>query len=750
MNGTHQECTGAASGADVIQGDSTIVSSIRVYDLTQTFIATAGCAIDLYDITGTGSLTIDVNTGSFGLVSTQYGLTATVTTGTGGVTIGNFGAITAGTNHAAIYGETRGGGAVEITTNGQLNYDNTGQGQGGKHGIWAKTSNLHGTAGDISIISNGGGIIGQTADAILVETSSNAHVTINDGFVAGFQHAIHAPGSGKLTVDNRGEIFSIGNAILSGGGNDVINNYGEIVGNIDLGAGSDTVTNHVTGVLEVETKLSAETIVNHGILSPGGRGGIQTTKITGNLQQTSSGQFLVSIRDVDGVVTADKIEVVGDAMLAGTVGVRLSKQGDIGRSGSVVIASVTGGDLTNNLGPVESRGGYKFSLSANYGIIDYLSLNWRLISESVAELITENGAASANQMTTAEVLDKAEDDGIGDKSFSAMVADIADMSPEEAQQAVEQLQPEHFGQRAIEAAQSSQAFVNSALSCPTLAQNPGFIQEGQCYWAKVGGRHFSWDRTARNVGGDEEAWSTTGGVQVVLRDEWRLGFAAGYEHSNVSTNNSASTETDRGQGAIVLKNRWDTLSIATSAFAGYGWSDTKRHIGLAGAGTAESESNMWFAGTQTRLSLLVERPGGWYMKPMIDLNATRLETDDFVEHGAGAASLAIAGDAIWVLTVSPAFEIGAEIRNGGLVLRPFARLGATFYDDAVYDTTASFIAAPGSSFTVGSEFDTRYIDVAAGIDVLTAEGIDIKLSYDGRFSEHSDMHAGGIKASLPF
>ncbi len=67
--------------------------------------------------------------------------------------------------------------------------------------------------------------------------------------------------------------------------------------------------------------------------------------------------------------------------------------------------------------------------------------------------------------------------------------------------------------------------MSAVLSCPTLEQQPGFIQEGQCYWAKVGGRQFGWDKTNGNVGGDEEAWTTSGGVQVALRDEWRLGFA---------------------------------------------------------------------------------------------------------------------------------------------------------------------------------------------------------------------------------
>lgn len=140
MDGTHQECTGAASGDDLTLGDSNVVSSIRIYDLTHSFFASAGCVIDLY---GAGSLVINVNTGSFGLVAEQYGLTATVTTGPGSVTIDNIGSVTSGSTQAAIYGETRGGGAVNITTNGDLG--------GGYYGIWSRTSNASGPAGVVTV-----------------------------------------------------------------------------------------------------------------------------------------------------------------------------------------------------------------------------------------------------------------------------------------------------------------------------------------------------------------------------------------------------------------------------------------------------------------------------------------------------------------------------------------------------------------------------------------------------------------------
>jgi hypothetical protein len=78
------------------------------------------------------------------------------------------------------------------------------------------------------------------------------------------------------------------------------------------------------------------------------------------------------------------------------------------------------------------------------------------------------------------------------------------------------------------------------------------------------------------------------------------------------------------------------------------------------------------------------------------------------------------------------------------------RAGGTFFDDATFDVTASFVAAPGQFFTATQEFDDRYVDVTVGLDILTADGVDLKLTYDGRYSDNSTMLSLGAKAAVPF
>jgi hypothetical protein len=42
------------------------------------------------------------------------------------------------------------------------------------------------------------------------------------------------------------------------------------------------------------------------------------------------------------------------------------------------------------------------------------------------------------------------------------------------------------------------------------------------------------------------------------------------------------------------------------------------------------------------------------------------------------------------------------------------------------------------------------LDISTGLDVISVDGLNVKLNYDGRFSDDSDMHAGGVKVGVRF
>ncbi len=582
-------------------------------------------------------------------------------------------------------------------------------------------------------------------------------------------------------------------SITTGAGLDILANAGTIRGEIDLGAGLNSFYNNAGGIVEA-TRIdvgAGNYITNSGTFSPGGYDTVATTTMTGIFLQFSNGTYLATLA---GPASADRVDITGNATLAGSV--VINRTGAIGNTGSIAIMT-SGGTLTNN-GVSVTQNGWQYAVSrlagssggttyyrydlnnhgqyvvatastpgdgTNYSTRLYVSdgfggytitsltvlpttgdqlvLSWNRLN-----LASYVGSVSLTdqQRNVVNILAAAES---GNAKIRKVNDSLLDSTIATVQSSIGKLTPAVYVADVNSWWQANNAFMQSVNSCPTFGVNPGFIQEGQCYWAKFGGRHSDWNTTATNIGGQDQAFNFSGGVQVALRDEWRLGFAGLYETSTIRTPTDVRTESDRIEGAIVLKNRWDRLSVSATAFAGYTWADTERTL-FGTLGTAESEHNSWLAGSNLRVSQLFELPGRWYVKPMVDLNATHIGTESFTEHGADGANLTVQGDGYWVLAASPAIEIGTEITSKGIIYRPYVRAGGTFLNDATFDVTASFAELPGQVFTSSQEFADKYVDISAGVDILTADGVDLKLTYDGRFASESSELSLGAKAAIPF
>ncbi|WP_439542731.1 autotransporter outer membrane beta-barrel domain-containing protein [Hyphomicrobium sp.] len=596
-----------------------------------------------------------------------------------------------------------------------------------------------------------------------------------------------ATSGGFGTIKNSGTI----NGTITANSGGQLENLGVVTGNIIMPTGN--ILNLSGGVINSGStiEVSANGFYNHGVLSPGGDGNVQTTSISNYYSQSSTGSYVTTLASP---TSADKLEVADDARVHGKVVV--NRTGVIGDTGSVTIMS-SNGTLTNNISSVTQNGwqyavnrvagssgttyyrydytnccgnyvlattstpgdgtNYSTNLYVSDGMGGYTITGLTLLPTAADQLVLSwnrmSLASYANsvsltslQSNVVSILAGAE---AGNAKIRKVNDSLLDSTVATVQSSINALTPTAYVADLNSWWQANNAFMQSVNSCPKLEGSPGLIVEGQCYWTKFGGRHSDWNTTATNIGGQDQGYSFSGGVQVALRDEWRLGFAGSYETATIDTANGASTDRDSFEGAVVLKNRWGNFSAAAAGFAGYGWADTERTL-FGGLAPAKSDREMWLAGTNLRLSHLFDLPHRWYVKPMVDLNATHIATKDFSERGGGGANLAVEGDGTWVLSASPALEVGTEIRSGGILYRPFVRVGGTFLDDATFDVTASFLAAPGQLFTTSQSFDDTYFDVSAGIDILTADGVDLKLTYDGRFAEDSTSLALGAKASIPF
>jgi outer membrane autotransporter protein len=171
------------------------------------------------------------------------------------------------------------------------------------------------------------------------------------------------------------------------------------------------------------------------------------------------------------------------------------------------------------------------------------------------------------------------------------------------------------------------------------------------------------------------------------------------------------------------------------------------------AGVAEGENDVDYASGRLHAAYLLAQGGGWYLKPQVDGVVTYVDSHGLTETGGGGAALAVGGSSETVFAVSPALEIGSELRFSEIsVLRPFLRAGVTWRDGDSFSLDAGFADGPAGTnpFTITTALDDVLADVSAGFDLINSQGAALRLQYDGRFGEETAQNSASIKGSVPF
>jgi hypothetical protein len=261
---------------------------------------------------GAGAVTVTshtniatAGTGAYGIYAISHLGAAVMVTSSGNIT-------TQGQQATGI--SARGTGTVTVTSTG--NITTTGN---DANGI------LAGSLGAVTVTSTGNiTAAGNNAAGILAVGNSAVAVTINSGTVSGGSGTgagVSISGGTTNTLTNLGAVTALsGLAIQGDTGNNTVNNFGTVIGNVILGSGTNAFNNMAGGFFNAGATVNlgaGNTLTNAGTLSPGGAGVIQTTALTGNLVQSATGRLLTDI-NVAGA-TSDRINVSGTANLAGAV-----------------------------------------------------------------------------------------------------------------------------------------------------------------------------------------------------------------------------------------------------------------------------------------------------------------------------------------------------------------------------------------------------------------------------------------------
>ena len=533
-------------------------------------------------------------------------------------------------------------------------------------------------------------------------------------------------------------------------GNNVVNNAGTVIGNVVLGPGRNAFNNLPAGTLNSGGVLNlgaGNTLTNNGNLSPGGAGVFQTTALTGNLVQGSAGKYTVDVNPATG--QTDRINASGSAQLAGQVVVNPIATAIPTVTTPFTILHADGGVTDQGL---TLAGADLFSSAVVTPELELLDPN------DLALLVAVDFAPpglNGNQTAIGQNINAIQQAGSSPSFLPVAQALVTIPDLPGLEQAYSELSPETYADNKVADFYSGLRFANSLMSCNVPDGRYAFIKEGQCVWAQIGGKFLNLNATSGSLGFAENAFVMSGGAEVMLRPDWFASFALGYDHGDINTGNTlAQSQANRAHFGAAIKYNPGPLLLAAAVYGGYGWYSTDRFINFADfSADPTSDSNISRVGGQLRAAYLIDR-GAWYLKPLVDLNATRINLNGFSEQGAGGADLNVSGSGSTVFTASPAVEVGTQtgLQNGALV-RPFARLGVSAYSNTNFAVTASFAGAPAgvAPFSVATGIDAVTADVAAGADLFLPDSRwALKLAYNARYGARVRDQGVSLKANLRF
>jgi outer membrane autotransporter protein len=629
----------------------------------------------------------------------------------------------------------------------------TDQGSGIRASSLASSIEITQYDGDIAAGLNGG-------SAMFVSSSAggSASITVKGGLTGGgsggagiylSDERFGGAPANKVVIEATGSVsgFDIGsNAIfMSETGSLALENSGKVTGDVNLqNGGANSFDNKPGGIFNMGSVVylgDSGGLRNAGTLSPGGSNSVATVQVTGNLVQPPGGTMLI---DVDGDTnTADRINVTGTADLAGTVTVNIINP--VSTRQKFTIVSAAGGATADS---VTLAGG----LPAEF-LLFQLNANDVLLGLNIDFALDEYDLnLNRNQTALGENLNAVVDVGAGGVApvINALLG-ISD--PDQYRDALNQLLPEHYLNLQAATLFSAEDFAQSLISCRERDGAYAVVAEGRCLWVEADASRFDQNGTEEQVRTQEDSYRLAGGGQFGLTEQWHMGFALRYEKLEQYSGVSASSDGQRIHAGATLKFNRDPLLLAGAVSAGRTWYDTERDFGFGGfSNSASSSHNVDYVSSLLRAAYLLPL-GDFHLKPIADLNFTHLSSDGFTEKDGGGAALEVAGADGTYFSFSPALEAGADWRlDSGTLLRPFISGGVTWYGDNDFTGTASFADAPeeAGSFVTRTEIDKVMDNVAAGVDILGANGFDLRLRYEGAFGQTIASQSLGLRAAMWF
>ena len=537
-----------------------------------------------------------------------------------------------------------------------------------------------------------------------------------------------------------------GNVVVATTGNDMVENYGVMTGQFDLGAGTNRFVNTQSAIFIAGPALFAGTngnswLANSGSIVIGASGFAQSTTLQGNFEQTASGATYAELDfaadTIDQILATETVKLDGSVYLT-LLNPQLVPAGEFskvlfgGEAGveDAGLKLITAPSLVINYAVDYSSG---TAAALNYEVDfspDWLSYNAEVVGDYLNDVQNAGSALGLSDVITTLLYQ--DDRGLYAASLRSMT-------------------PQFYGEQTMQLVKSSQTFANRMLSCKQAGGDYRFTSEGNCTWVYAGFENLEYDAWGTSQF-DSDVYAM--GAQFALGEHWFAGIGASHEEISGKGNSDAwhsdGTTTQAGLSLKYQSNAWKfsgVLSYATSE------TETVRNGQVVEPFVARVDRDSDSLGLLLVGSYDFEFGMG-YVRPVVELGASRIEADEAAEIGADVLNLILEGSSETFTWVRPAVETGIEyLFESDTRARLYARVGVRHYFGDDYTEVQAGLQAVDTavnpiSMEVGLGQDA--IIGTAGIDVLFSNEMTLQFQYRYETADNLELNAGLLKFTMPF
>lgn len=622
-------------------------------------------------------------------------------TGTGGdINVDIAGSVYAqGSASAGVLVQSTGGG------------DNVGVGAGGKVNVTIEsTGSVWGGVGNAT-----NGDFPENQASIYVQNAASGSSLTNFGVINTYDsdvgYAVYAA-NGNFSVTNNAGAYITGNMNIPSSD---FHNYGNYVPLSTVNLGSGTLTN--AGTVDLTS-------------------GARVTSLTGDFRGTSRSRLVVGADFARG--TSDRLAVSGTAALAGGVEVRPYTL--VPNTATIL----TAGNALDGQSLADFSGAYLFDFTPT---VAGKAATITPSADFVVDGLTRDERSLAGHLQRVWDGDRPETMA---KGFAALagVGNADDYSD-----TLDHLASRQVGAIATARMESSRLFVANMQTCPVFEGAGLMLAETNCAWGRAITAHLDHDGAGDAAGFDNDTTFLQFGGQRRLDNGLFVSGAIGWENSRLEDDFGASANGDSWMAGLGVKYQSGPLLASATVDLGYGDFDTTRSLTVGGESyRAEGSPDARNAGLHGRIAYELPQDG-FYLRPSLDLDASWISLGSYDESGAGAFDLAVDASDSWVLSASPAIEIGTRVDLAdGTVLRPFANVGARFVSGNDWAVDARFRSAPDEAGGFSSRIDNpdAVATFGAGVTVMAKGNLDLTAQYQGASGHDYTAQSGVLKLTWRF